>query len=204
MRALVTTVDGWSGAVRSSRWSPLVVTPVVACATLVLASAAAGPVPGLVSLGEVGLAFTAVAYAFVADDAALNAAPATPVEARARLAARAVVMAPVAVLGWLLVLAVCHWVIPIPAPAARADLAGRALAGVGLGSSALALATLGATLPPVASPGAAGMGAMVLIGAASTALPEATLARLPPAEVLWPTMTLLAVPVIVLATRNNR
>lgn len=207
MNALTTTADGWNSTVRSIRWSPMLVTPAVTCVALVAVRAAAGPVSSVGLLDKAGLALTALAAAFVADDAALEAAPGTPVEVRARLAVRAVVALPVVVLGWLLVLAVHHSVTAVPAapghvgPAAP-DVVDRAVASVGAGSAALALATLAGRFRSLASPGAAGMGAIACLGVASTALPTAVLAALPPAGVVWPPTVLLAVVTIALATRE--
>lgn len=199
MSALVTTVDGWHGTVRSIRWSPMLVTPVATCAALVVVRAVAGPGSGMGVVGKVGLASTAVAAAFVADDAALETAPATPVAARARLTARAVVAVPVVVLGWVLVLGVHHSVSPLPA---APDLVDRALAGLGVGSTGLALATLAGRLQAVVSPGAAGVGAMACLGVASMVLPAASLAALPAAEVVWPPTILLALVTVAVATRE--
>ena len=195
---MVTTADGWLGTVRSIRWSPLLVTPLVCSLSLVLAGALADPPPGhLAMVGEAGLAFTALAAAFIADDATRDAAPAMPTEARARLAARAVLTVPVTVVGWFVVLAVYVWSAPVPPVVGE-----RALAGLGLATAALALAALSGKLRAVESPGAAGVGAMVALGMVRFILPSTWRAALPPGEVLWPLIIMLALITVAAATRE--
>lgn len=200
MRALVATGAGWRGTARSVRWSPMLVVPVVSCVALVVVGAAADPGPGKMSLlGEASLAFTAVTAAFMADDAALEGAPAMPVEAPVRLAARAALALPVVVVGWLLVLAVYKSVTPVSTTDHFAD---RALAGLAVAAAALALAALGGRLSSVGSPDAAGVGAMACLAVIWRSLPEAWLAMLPSASVLWPVTAGVAVVAIAVGTRE--
>lgn len=200
MRALVTTMTGWRSTARSVRWAPVLVTPLALCAALVVVGAVASPAPRNMSLlGEAGLAFTAAAVAFIGDDPTLEAAPATPIEARARLVTRATLAVPVVVAGWLLVLVVYDSLTPVSVTAERADLA---LAGLGVGAAALALAAVGGRLRSVQSPGAAGTGAMACLAVTARSLPPAWLENLPPARVLWPTTILVAVVTVAAATRE--
>ena len=200
MSPLLGTVDGWRATARSIRWSPLLVAPAVSSVALVVMHVLADGPPGRMSqVGEAALAFTAVTVAFVADDAALDAAPATPTEAPARLAVRAALMAPVSLLGWLLVLSVYGWLTPGPVTAGGLD---RALGGLGLASAALALAALAGRLRWVVSPGAAGVAAMAGLGAALVVSPAAWLEALPPVEAVWPVTVLLALVTVAVATRE--
>ncbi len=199
MSGLVTTLDGWRSTIRTISWSPLLLAPVVASIALVVVAAAApiGSPIGLV--GDAGLALTAVVGAFIADDPALEAAPATPIEARARLVARAAAATPVAVVGWLLVLGVYDHVTPHPA---AVDLVNRALAALGLGSAALALGALSGKLRSVVSPGTAAVGAMAGLGVASLVVPEKWLEVLPPALMIWPATILLALVTVAVTTKE--
>lgn len=200
MTSLVATLTGWRGTARSVRWSPLVATPLFLCAAIIVVEAAMDPSPADIGvLGEWGLAFTAAGAAFLADDATREAAPATPVGARARMAARAALAGPVVVAGWVLILLVYDAVTPA---AVTADVPDRALAGVGLGAAALGLATLGDKVRAVTSPGAVGVGATACLAVASQSVPERWLAALPPPAVLWPVTVLVAVATAVVAERE--
>lgn len=182
MKTLVTTVDGWRGTVRSTRWSPMLSAPVAACAVLVAAWAFAGPAAGqMTMIGKVTLAFAAVMVAFVVDDLSVEAAPATLVTARGRLLARATLAVPTSVLAWLLVLAVYNSV----ASTAAATVGDLALSGVAVASAAVGFAALGRNVQAVRSPGAAGLAAMASMGAAWSALPAAWLRLLPEKHVLY-------------------
>ena len=199
MNPLLGTVDGWTSTVRSSRWSPLVIAPVVASASLLWVAAASQPDPvrtGLV--GETGLALSAVAGAFIADDLTAQAAPATPLGAGARLAARAAFMVPLTIVGWLLVLAVYASV----APSFSADLAQRALSGLALACAALAFAAVAGRFRSVMSPGALGVAAMATLGLVLTTVPARWLAHLPSGEVLRPVTILVGLLVVVAATQE--
>lgn len=198
MSGPMASVDGWRTTLRSIRWSPLLLAPVVASVALVVVAAVSQGAGGAVGLvADAGLALTAVVTAFIADDPTLEAAPATPIEARARLVARAAAAVPVAVVGWLLVLTVYDSITPEPA---AIDLAGRALAALGLGSAALALAALTGRFQSVVSPGAAAVGAMACAGVASRALPGRWLEALPAAHAAWPATVLLALITVAVAT----
>ncbi len=200
MNSPVTTVDGVRGTIRSIRWSPLLVTPVAASVALLGAQAVADPAAGRMTLvGEAGLAFTAVAPAFLVDDGTLDAAPATPIEARARLVARAVVAVPVAVAGWLLVLAVYH---VVTSSAEAAGVGDRAQAGLTLASAALACAALGGKLRSIASPGAAGVGAMACVGVVLRVSPGAWLEALPPGDLICPAVILFGLVTVTVSTRE--
>jgi hypothetical protein len=199
MTTLLTTLDRCVSTGRSIRWSPLVAAPVAASAALLVAGPLASGDPASVGIvGECGLAFTAVSAAFIADDACRDAAPGTPVEAPKRLATRAGLMAPVAVIGWLVVLAVYASV----TPSLPVDLGERILAGSGIAVAALALAAVGGRLRSVASPGAVGAGAVAALGLALQAAPARWLEHLPPATVVSAIAIAVGLMVVVLATRE--
>lgn len=196
----MTTVDGVRATIRSIRWSPVLATPVAASLALLGARALAGPGAGrMTSVGEAGLAFTAVALAFVVDDVTLDAAPATPVHARARLVARAAVAVPVAVAGWLLVLAVYH---VVSSSAEAAEIGRRGRAGLALASAAIGFAAVGGRWRSVASPGGAGVGAMACVGLVSMVSPKAWLEALPPGDLLLPAAVLFGLVTVAVATRE--
>ena len=179
----------------------MLVTPLVSCFALGIVHALADPDPFRMALvGETGLAFTACASAFIVDDPTLDSAPATPTEAPARFVARAVLMMPVTILGWLAVLGVYCWAV---SPAAALG-AGTALSGLGLAATALALAALSGRSPAVVSPGAAGVGAMTAVGLLSHVAPTGWLKVLPPGEVVWPVAIVLAVFTVRAALREPR
>lgn len=183
MSSPLTTLEGFSGTIRSIRWAPVLAAPVAASAALVGVRGVAGP-DGRMTMtlvGEAGLAFTAVALAFIVDDVTRDAAPATPVDARPRLVGRAIVAAPVVLAGWLLVLAMYHWVTH---SAGAADVADQALGGLALASAAVGLAALGGRVGSVLSPGAAGAGAMACVGVISRVAPAQWLQALPPGDVV--------------------
>lgn len=194
----VTTVDGLRGTIRSTRWSPVLVTPVAASAALLGTHVVHGGAAGAMALlGDTGLAFTAVATAFIADDAASAAAPASPVGARARLLARAAVAIPVAVAGWTAVLGVYHFV-----TSAGIDVSARALAAPAMASAALAFAALGGRLSSAVSPGAAGVAAMALLAVVWTVAPKAWLDALPPGELICASAFLIGLVTVAVATRE--
>ena len=198
---MLATKDGWLGTLRSIRWSPMLVMPVVSCAALGILRSLADPDPGRMAVvAEAALALAACASAFIVDDPTLESAPAMPTDARARFAARAVVMAPVIILGWLAVLGVYRW---SASPAAAAD-AGIALTGLGLGSTALALAALSGRSPAVPYPGAAGIGFIIALGALAQLAPIGWLKALPPSDVAWPVAIVLAVLTVRVALREPR
>ncbi len=181
MSSPLTTVEGFIGTIRSIRWAPVLAAPIAASAALVGVRGLAGLDPRMTLVGEAGLAFTAVTLAFIVDDVTRDAAPATPVDARPRLVGRAIVAAPVVLAGWLLVLAVYHWVTP---SAGAADVADQALGGLALASAAVGLAALGGRVGSVMSPGAAGAGAMACVGVISRVAPAQWLQALPPGDVV--------------------
>ena len=199
MSSPLTTVEGFIGTIRTIQWGPVLAAPIAASAALVGVRGVAGPDDRmtLTLVGEAGLAFTAVALAFIVDDVALDAAPATPVDARPRLVGRAIVAAPVVLAGWLIVLAMYHSVTP---SAAAADVADQALGGLALASAALGLAALGGRVGSVMSPGAAGAGAMACAGVVSRVFPEAWLEALPPGKLLCPAVILFGVLTVAIAT----
>lgn len=199
MSTSFTAVDAWVSFGRSIRWSPLVAAPLAASAALLAIGVLTEPDPVRVALvGETGLAFTAAATAFIADDPGREAAPSTPVEAPARLARRAWLMLPVAVAGWLAVLALYTWVSPVP----PMNLAHRALAGLGVASSALGVAALGSRFRSVVSPGAAGIAAVAVLGVALEVVPVRWSAHLPEGVVLWPVTVVVSLLVVAYATRE--
>ncbi len=200
MTALVATTDGLRATVRSVRWSPLLLAPVASAIALVAVRTIAHVDSMRIAfLGDAGLVFTAVVVAFVADDAILSGAAPTPIEARTRLAARALVAVPVTVAGWLAVLAVYWRVLPGPA---QPGIGSIALASLGVAATALALATLFARSPAVASPGAAGVAGMVVVGIILQAAPVAWLEHLPAHRTMWVATILVALPLIIAATRE--
>ena len=199
MRPLFTVVDRWVSTGRSIRWSPLVAAPVTAAAALLVAGPLGGGDPAKVGVvGETGLAFAAVAAAFIADDPARDAAPGTPVEAPRRLATRAGLMAPVAMTGWLLVLAVYAWVTPRP----LIDLGQRVLAGSGIAIAALAMAAVGGRLSSAVSPGAVGAGSVAALGLALQVVPVGWLEHLPPGTIVAAIAIFVGLVVVVRATRE--
>lgn len=199
MSPLFTTVDGWVSTMRSIRWSPLVAAPVAAAvAVLVAGTFADGDTVKVGLVAETGLAFTAVMAAFIADDPTTEAAPGTPVEAPARLAVRAGLMVPVAVAGWLSVLAVYACV----TPGLAVDLGERALAGSGISSAALAVAALATKVRSVVSPGAAAAGVMAAFGLSLQVVPVRWLEHLPSGRVLWPVTILVGLLVVVAAAKE--
>lgn len=178
----------------------MLATPVVLSVGLVVLRTVVGPNRGNVDLlGEWSLGFAALAAAFIADDATLEAAPATPVGARARLAARVALVGPVVVAGWLLVLLAYDAVSPA---AVTADIADRVRTGVGLAAAALALAALGGKVRGVASPGVVGVGVMSVLAVVHRSAPETWLAALPPPTVLWPVTVVLAIATTVFSGRE--
>lgn len=183
MSSPLTTVEGFSGTIRSMRWAPVLAAPFAASVALVGLRSVAGPDSRmtLTLVGEAGLAFTAVTLAFIVDDLTLDAAPATPVDARTRLVGRAIVAAPVVVAGWLLVLAVYQSVTSSPA---AGDIAAEARLGLALACGAIGFAALGASLRSVVSPGAAGVAAMACVGVISRVAPAQWLQALPPGDVV--------------------
>lgn len=195
----MTTIDGLRGTIRSTRWSPVLVTPVAASAALLGTHVVHGGAAGAMSLlGDTGLAFTAVAPAFIADDAASAAAPASPVDARARLLARATVATPVAVAGWMAVLGVYHFV----TSSAAIDVSARALAALAMASAALGFAALGGRLSSAVSPGAAGVAAMAFLGVVWSVAPKAWVDALPPGELICAPAILFGLVTVAVATRE--
>ena len=198
----MTSLDGWRRTVRSIRWSPVVVTPVVASSAIlvvgVLTRHESGG-GGVSLVADAGLALTAAVAAFIADDPTLEAAPATPVEAGSRLVARAAAVVPVLVAGWLLALAVYDRFEPDPT---AVDVAGRALAGFGLATAALGLAALARRIGSVQSPGAAAVGAVAGLGVTSCLLPARWVQVLPSGPAVWPVTILAAVVTIAVMTRE--
>ena len=200
MTPLLGTTDGWCATVRSVRWSPLLIAPIVSSIALVVLQAMADSTSRRITfLGDAGVAFTAASAAFIADDGIMAGAAPTPIEARTRLVARALVAMPVAVAGWLVVLAIYGRVLP---PDAQPAIGSRAVAGIGVAAAALALATLFARSPGVPSPGAAGVAAVAGIALILQAVPVAWLRHLPSHRTIWVTAIVVAVPVIVAATRE--
>lgn len=196
---LVTTAGGWAATARSVRWSPVVTAPLATCLALVLVRAIGGPVQrGPAVLGDAGLAFTAIAAAFTADDPTLDAAPAMPVPARLRMAARAVVLLPMTVSGWLLVAALDGGL----NPAATRDLAGSALVALGLASAALGIAALAAKRWSLESPGAVGAGAMACLLMVLRALPASWLDPLPPTKMWAPATAIVALVLVAMTTKE--
>lgn len=199
MISTLTTVDGLRGTIRSMRWSPVLVTALAASAALLGTHVVRGGATGAMALlGDTGLAFTAVAPAFIADDAASAAAPATPVDARARLLARAVVAMPVAVAGWVAVLGVYRFV----TSSVGIDVSDRAVAALAMVSAALAFAALGGRLSSAVSPGAAGVAAMAFLGVLWSVSPNAWAEALPPGELLSMSAILFGLVTVAVATRE--
>ncbi len=191
-------LDGWTSTTRSIRWSPLFVAPVATSVALLAGDALVDVAALPISLvGETGLALAAAVAAFIADDATREAAPATPVAARARLAVRAALMLPVVIAGWLLVLALYARVLP-----PSIDLGHRALAGLGVASGALALAAVGSRFWSIASPGAAGLAAMATLGLVLQLVPDRWMAHAPAGTVLWPVTILASLLVVAHATQE--
>jgi hypothetical protein len=151
-------------------------------------------------VGDAGLAFTAVAAAFIADDISLEAAPATPVDARARLMARAAVAVPVAAGGWLLVLGVYQ--AGTSSPGLFDDIAGHAWCGLALACAALGFAALGGKLRSVVSPGAAGVAAMACVGVVSRVAPAGWLQALPSGDVVSAAAILFGLVTLAVTTRE--
>lgn len=191
----------WRSTIRAVRWSPILSTPAAASVGLVAFRLIAGPAAAgrLHMVGELGLAFTAMAVAFLADDPTTDAAPAVPVEAPARLRLRLAVGAPAAAAGWLLVLAVSDQVVP---GGLLDDVAGRALAGVGLAATALAMAVVAGRTGAATSPGAVGVAALATVGLASLVVPTAWVDALPPPEAAWPVLIAMAWLTIAVAGRE--
>lgn len=199
MSALLAMPKGMRGTMRSIRWSPVLSVPVAAAVAL-LAVRLTGPrIDELAMVGDVGLVFTAVSVAFVVDDVALEAAPATPVGARARLVARAAVAVPVAVAGWLLVLLVYRSVL---SSGGGPEVAERATSGLALAVAALGLASLGGKLRSVVSPGAAGMGAMAGVGVAWSVSPDAWVRVLPSGDVACLAAIVFGLVAVTVATKE--
>lgn len=196
----LTTVEGFIGTIRSIPWAPVLAAPVAASAALMGLRGVTGPDGRmtLILVGEAGLAFTAVALAFIVDDVTRDAAPATPVDARMRLVGRAVVAAPVVLAGWLLVLAV-YQSVTTSSPAAG-DIAGEARLGLALACGALGFAALGANLRSVVSPGAAGVAAMACVGVISRVAPAQWLQALPPGDVVSAAAILFGVVTVAVTT----
>lgn len=199
MSALMMTAGAWRATIRSVRWLPMLVAPASACLVLIVGRVAFGALADVGLVGRAGLVLTAAAAAFVVDDAAVEAAPASPVEVRARLAARAAVAVPVVVSAWLVVLAVQ---LGVTAASAAPAVAERALMSMGAGSAALAAAAVAARWRHLASPGAVGMSVVATLGAGWAALPARAVDALPPAEVAWPVVILAAFGVAAWATRE--
>lgn len=200
MSRLTATMDLWAGTARSISWSRYLVAPLGSVAGLGVAGPLAAAPAYLALVGEAGLAVTALAAAFIADDASADAAPATPVEAPRRLAIRAGLALPVVVAGWLAVLGVYTWVSPDP----LGELGPRAWAGVGIAAAALAVSAIGGRLASVPSPGAAGAGAMVALGVGLGLVPLRWLDYLPPGPVVSGVVVGVGVGVVVRATREPR
>lgn len=202
MRPLTGAAAGWAGTVRSIRWSPLVVPPAVAVASVVTVRMAVGPRdPILALVGQTAIAFAAGSAAFVVDDATAEAAPAVPTAAPARLLARAAVAVPVVVGGWVAVLAVHRAVAAGPL---RPHLATTALAAVAITFLAAGVAGLCAGMAPVASPGAAGLGAVAVAGVAREVVPAPWLALAPPVVPTSVAVVALGFAALVITTRRRR
>lgn len=200
MRVVATTADGWRATVRSVRWSPILLIPATMSLALLVVPPLARPGSGPVGLlGEAGLAFTAIGAAFIADDPTTEAAPATPIEARLRLALRACVAAPVLLGGWLTVL----WLYNRADPEALAEgLTGRTLLGLGLAVAAVAVSTVAGRRLAVASPGAVGAGALVACCAFLPVAPVAWARALPPSTTIWTVAILAGLATITAATKE--
>ncbi len=155
----------------------------------------------MTGVGDAGLAVTAVAGAFIADDVVGDAAPGMPLGTRARLAARAAVALPVVAAGWLLVLTVHQRVAEVPETVA---LPIHVVTALGLTSSAVAMAALAERTLVLPSPGAVGVMVMAGIGAVSRVVPEAWLEALPPGRVVSAVTVVSALAVVAVATREPR
>ncbi|MDQ3978892.1 MAG: hypothetical protein M3314_05000 [Actinomycetota bacterium] len=201
MSGLLAGADVWRGTIRAIRWSPILATPLAASSTLVALRLIAGPAAAgrLQVVEELGLAFTAVAVAFLADDVTSEASPAVPVEAPARLRLRLAVGVPAVAMGWLLVLAVSDRVIP---GGLLDHASGSAVASVGLAATALAMAVVARRTRAAVSPGAVGVASVATVGLASLAVPTAWIEALPPPEAAWPVLIALALLTIAVAGRE--
>lgn len=199
MSSPLTGVDAWVGTARSIRWSPFVLPPVAGAASLLALGVLVDADPTRIgSVAETGLAFAAATAAFIIDDPANDAAPGTPVDARARLAARVGLMAPVAMVGWLLVLGTYVGV----APGFPVELGRRTLTGVGMASAALALAAIVSRFRSTAPAGGAGVGVMAGLAFTLQVLPVRWLEHLPPARAVCPLAIVVALVVVVHVTRE--
>ncbi len=199
MSSPFTGVDAWVGTARSIRWSPFVLPPVAGAASLLALGVLVDADPTRIGIvAETGLAFAAATAGFIIDDPANDAAPGTPLDARARLAARAGLMAPVAMVGWLLVLGTYVGV----APGIPVELGRRTLTGLGMASVALAVAAIASTVRSAASPGAASVGVMAGLTCAFQVLPLRYLDHLPPAGAVCPLAIVVALLVVVHVTRE--
>ena len=178
MSSPFTELDAWLRTARSIRWSPLVMAPVAGAASLLALGVLVDADPTRIGIvAETALAFAAGTAGSVIDDPANDAAPGTPVDARARLAARVGLMAPVAMVGWLVVLATYVGV----TPGLPVELGRRALAGLAMASVALAMAAIGSRFRSPVSPGGTSVGVMAGIALALHVLPIEWLEHLPPA-----------------------
>lgn len=201
MTGVLAEPDVWRGTIRTVRWGPILSTPVAACLAVVVLRLLAGPTAAgrLHVVEELGLALTAMAVAFLADDVTADASPAVPVEAPARLRLRLAVGAPVAAVGWLLLLAVSH---QVTGGGLLDDAAGMALSSVALAATTLAVAVVAGRTRASVSPGAVGLASVVSVGLLSLAAPTAWIEALPPPETAWPVLTALALLTIAVAGRE--
>ena len=167
----MTTADGWRAVARTVRWAPLVVAPLLGCATLVATGAVAGP-GRLALVGAMARGLVCLSVAFLVDDPAVSAAPAAPVTVRRRLITRAVLGVPVAVLGWIGLVVIERWLV-------GGDVPLDARVAVAIAGAAIGLAAMAGRHGADPSPGALGAAGVAVIATAATLVPPQWAAHAP-------------------------
>jgi hypothetical protein len=199
MNGLVTTADGWRGTARTVRWSPVLVTPLAASLALVVVHDVAAAGAGSIALlADTALALTAITAGFAVDDGIVDAARATPHDGRARLVARAMLVLPAVLVGWLVVLAVYRGI----GAAGSLDVDRAALRAVGLAAAALGIAAVAGRVPSIGSPGTAAVGLVASAGVAARVVPQCWVAALPRGSLLSPVVVVLALATVATATKE--
>ncbi len=107
-------------------------------------------------------------------------------------------MAPVAIVGWLVVLAAYVGV----APGVPVELGRRGLAGLGMASVALAVAAIGSRFRSVASPGGVGLGVMAGLASGLHVVPVRWLEDVPSGTTTWPLVIAAALVIVAHSTRE--
>lgn len=194
----MTTADGWRAVARTLRWGPLLVAPFLGCAALVTARAVFGPTASLFTLmGATTRVLTCVSVAFLVDDPAESTTPAAPVTVRRRLITRAALGVPVALLGWV-------GLVATERSLTDGDVALDGRAALALAAAAVGVAAMAGRHGVSPSPGAIGAAGVATIATAATLVPPQWVAHAPHESVVAALATVLGLVGVWFGSREPR